>query len=121
MRIIRSGLFLMKINFIPILLLSSCAIQDRPLITRGLPKSEREFYITQNGYFIPWPQREAFIDGKIQIGMSKEMVFQLIGTPDRTFNSDCVWEYADRKGSTLLHLIFDNKKDTIMSLIGNIN
>ncbi len=117
----RSGRFLNNIKFLPIYLITSCAIQDRPLLTRGLPKSEREFYIMQNGYYMPWNKRQAFINGDIQLGMNKEMVFQMIGTPDRTFNKDCVWEYTDRKGSTILHLIFDNKNDTLMSLIGHVN
>lgn len=118
---INTGHFLTKISALPLFILISCAPQSRPLLARGLPESEREFYVVQNGFFMPWVQRQAFLGGQILPGMSKEMIFQLIGAPDRTFKKDSIWEYIDNRGTTILELVFDNKKDTVLSLTGNVN
>ncbi len=82
----------------------------RPLVSRGLPTEERKDYIIQNGFGIPDNIKQAFLDGFPLEGMSREMVFQLFGNPDRTPGGDTSWEYVNNKGSLITGISFKNDK-----------
>jgi hypothetical protein len=76
---------------------------NRPLVSRGLPADERKDYVIQNGFGIPENIKQAFLDGYVEVGMGRELVFQLYGAPDRTTGGDANWEYVNNKGN-LAHL-----------------
>ncbi len=85
-----------------------------PLTTRGVPADQRRDYIIQNGYGIPEPVKQAFLDGYVVEGMSKELVFHLFGAADRSSEQDDHWEYLNRKGALVTGLYFkDDKVDHI--------
>src|SRR5262245_45969776 len=70
-----------------------------PLVSRGLPADERKDYIIQNGYGIAENIKQSFLNGIVEVGMTKELVFQLYGAPDRTTGRDTNWEYVNSKGN----------------------
>jgi hypothetical protein len=82
----------------------------RPLVFRGLPAEERKDYIIQNGFGIPENIKQAFLDGFVEVGMTREMVFQLYGAPDRTTGGDTNWEYVNSKGGLITGLTFKGEK-----------
>lgn len=91
--------------------LTACASNyTRPLVSRGLPAEERKDYIIQNGFGIPETIKQAFLDGFIEVGMTREMVFQLYGAPDRTTGGDTNWEYVNNKGSLITGITFKGDK-----------
>jgi hypothetical protein len=94
------------------LLVIGCAASNytRPLVSRGLPAEERKDYIIQNGFGIPEPIKQAFLDGYPVEGMAREMVFQLYGNPDRTTGGETTWEYVNNKGSLITGITFKNEK-----------
>lgn len=93
------------------LALSACATgYTRPLVSRGLPAEERKDYIIQNGFGIPENIKQAFLDGYVEVGMAREMVFQLYGAPDRTTGGDTNWEYVNSKGSLITGITFKGDK-----------
>ena len=83
---------------------------NRPLVSRGLPADERKDYIVQNGYGIPENIKQSFLNGVVEVGMTKELVFQLYGAPDRTTGKDTNWEYVNSKGSLITGISFKNDK-----------
>lgn len=92
-------------------MLAACAsTYSRPLVTRGLPVEERKDYIVQNGYGIPENVKQAFLDGFVEVGMVRELVFQLYGAPDRTTGGDTNWEYVNNKGNLITGITFKNDK-----------
>lgn len=94
-----------------LVLLAACASHyTRPLVSRGLPAEERKDYIIQNGFGIPENVKQAFLDGYVEVGMAREMVFQLYGAPDRTTSGDTNWEYVNNKGSLITGISFKNDK-----------
>jgi hypothetical protein len=99
------------------LMMACAATYNRPLITRGLPANERKDYIVQNGYGIPETLKQSFLEGFVLPGMSKELVFQLYGAPDRSGDSDSYWEYVNGKG--VIVTAFKFKGDKVDSLIGD--
>lgn len=82
----------------------------RPLVSRGLPAEERKDYIIQNGFGIPENIKQAFLDGYVEVGMAREMVFQLYGAPDRTTGGDTNWEYVNNKGNLITGITFKGDK-----------
>lgn len=94
-----------------IFIFMACATSyTRPLVTRGLPAEERKDYIIQNGFGIPEPIKQSFLDGYIIEGMAREMVFQLYGNPDRTTTGDTNWEYVNNRGNLITGITFKNDK-----------
>jgi hypothetical protein len=90
---------------------AACASNyTRPLVSRGLPAEERKDYIIQNGFGIPENIKQAFLDGYVEVGMAREMVFQLYGAPDRTTGGDTNWEYVNNKGNLITGITFKNDK-----------
>lgn len=94
------------------LFLFGCATTAKPLVSRGLPADERKHYIIQNGYGIPEPLKNSFLDGYPDLGMSRELIFQLYGAPDRSSESDATWEYVNRRGQVVTGFKFQNEKVT---------
>ena len=93
------------------LALGACATgYTRPLVSRGLPAEERKDYIIQNGFGIPENVKQAFLDGYVEVGMAREMVFQLYGAPDRTTGGDTNWEYVNSKGNLITGVTFKGDK-----------
>ena len=91
--------------------LTGCASNyTRPLVSRGLPAEERKDYIIQNGFGIPETIKQAFLDGYVEVGMTREMVFQLYGAPDRTTGGDTNWEYVNSKGNLITGITFKGDK-----------
>jgi len=102
---------LLALAVIASLTLSACASgYTRPLVSRGLPAEERKDYIIQNGFGIPENVKQAFLDGYVEVGMAREMVFQLYGAPDRTTGGDTNWEYVNSKGSLITGITFKGDK-----------
>lgn len=92
-------------------LVMGCASNyNRPLVARGLPPEERKDYVIQNGFGIPEPIKQSFLNGFVEVGMSRELVFQLYGAPDRTSGKDTNWEYVNNRGSLITGLTFKNDK-----------
>lgn len=91
-------------------LLACAQPYNRPLVTRGLSAEERKDYIIQNGFGIPEPVKQAFLDGYVEVGMPREMVFQLYGAPNRTSEADANWEYVNRRGNLVTGVTFKNEK-----------
>jgi hypothetical protein len=92
-------------------LVAGCASSyNRPLVARGLPADERKDYIIQNGYGIPENIKQSFLDGFVEVGMNKELVFQLYGAPDRSTGGDTNWEYVNSKGILITGITFKNDK-----------
>jgi hypothetical protein len=83
---------------------------SRPLVSRGLPADERKDYVIQNGFGIPENIKQAFLDGYVEVGMARELVFQLYGAPDRTTGGDANWEYVNTKGNLITGVSFKNDK-----------
>ena len=83
---------------------------SRPLVSRGLPADERKDYVIQNGFGIPEDIKQAFLDGFVEVGMGRELVFQLYGAPDRTTGGDTNWEYVNNKGNLITGITFKNDK-----------
>ena len=93
------------------LFITGCASNyNRPLVARGLPADERKDYIIQNGFGIPENIKEAFLSGYVEVGMARELVFQLYGAPDRTSGGDTNWEYVNPKGNLITGITFKNDK-----------
>lgn len=100
------------------MVLSACASSyTRPLVSRGLPSEERKDYIIQNGFGIPENVKQAFLDGFVEVGMSREMVFQLYGAPDRTTAGDTNWEYVNGRGNLITGITF--KADKVEKVYGD--
>ena len=94
-----------------LVVLAACASgYTRPLVSRGLPSEERKDYIIQNGFGIPENIKQAFLEGFVEVGMAREMVFQLYGAPDRTTGGDTNWEYVNNKGNLITGITFKNDK-----------
>jgi hypothetical protein len=90
---------------------AACASHyTRPLVSRGLPAEERKDYIIQNGFGIPENVKQAFLEGFVETGMTREMVFQLYGAPDRTTGGDTNWEYLNNKGNLITGVTFKGDK-----------
>ena len=98
-------------------LLACAPAYTRPLVSRGLPVEERKDYIIQNGYGIPETIKQAFLEGFVEVGMAKELVFQLYGTPDRTTGGDTNWEYVNNKGNLITGITF--KADKVEKIYGD--
>ena len=99
-------------------LLAACTSNyTRPLVARGLPAEERKDYIIQNGFGIPENIKQAFLEGYVEVGMAREMVFQLYGSPDRTTGGDTNWEYVNNKGNLITGITF--KADKVEKLYGD--
>jgi hypothetical protein len=100
------------------LLVLACASNyTRPLVSRGLPAEERKDYIIQNGYGIPENIKQAFLEGYVEVGMARELVFQLYGAPDRTTGGDTNWEYVNNKGNLITGITF--KADKVEKVYGD--
>jgi hypothetical protein len=94
-----------------LVLLLACANQyTKPLVTRGLSPVERKDYIIQNGFGLTEPVKQAFLDGFVEVGMPREMVFQLYGAPDRSSESDTKWEYVNRSQNLVTGINFKNDR-----------
>lgn len=91
-------------------LLACAQPYNRPLVSRGLSAEERKDYIIQNGFGIPEPVKQAFLDGFVEVGMPREMVFQLYGAPNRTSEADANWEYVNNRGNLVTGISFKNDK-----------
>ena len=99
------------------MLLACAPTYTRPLVSRGLPAEERKDYIIQNGYGIPENVKQAFLDGFVEVGMARELVFQLYGAPDRTTGGDTNWEYVNNSGNLITGITF--KADKVEKLYGD--
>ena len=93
------------------LVVVACASSyNRPLVSRGLPAEERKDYIIQNGFGIPENIKQSFLDGYVEVGMARELVFQLYGAPDRTTGKDTNWEYVNNQGNLITGITFKDDK-----------
>lgn len=100
------------------LVIAACASSyTRPLVSRGLPAEERKDYIIQNGFGIPENIKQAFLDGFVEVGMARELVFQLYGAPDRTTGGDTNWEYVNNRGNLITGITF--KADKVEKVYGD--
>ncbi len=99
------------------MLLACAQAYTRPLVSRGLPAEERKDYIIQNGYGIPENVKQSFLDGFVEVGMARELVFQLYGAPDRTTGGDTNWEYVNNKGNLITGITF--KADKVEKVYGD--
>lgn len=90
---------------------------NRPLVSRGLPAEERKDYIIQNGFGIPENIKQSFLDGYVEVGMGRELVFQLYGAPDRTSGKDTNWEYVNNRGNLITGITF--KADKVEKVYGD--
>jgi hypothetical protein len=99
------------------MLLACAPAYTRPLVSRGLPAEERKDYIIQNGYGIPDNIKQSFLDGYVEVGMARELVFQLYGAPDRTTGGDTNWEYVNNSGNLITGITF--KADKVEKLYGD--
>jgi hypothetical protein len=114
-----------RANRLPVLLAAGCLAilaacaspYTRPLVSRGLPAEERKDYIIQNGFGIPENIKQAFLEGYVEVGMAREMVFQLYGAPDRTTGGDTNWEYVNNKGNLITGITF--KADKVEKVYGD--
>ena len=98
--------------------MAACASNyTRPLVTRGLPAEERKDYIIQNGYGLAENVKQSFLDGFVEVGMARELVFQLYGAPDRTTGGDTNWEYVNNKGNLITGITF--KTDKVEKVYGD--
>ena len=101
-----------------VLVVLACASSyNRPLVSRGLPVEERKDYIIQNGFGIPENIKQSFLDGYVEVGMARELVFQLYGAPDRTTGGDTNWEYVNNKGNLITGITF--KIDKVEKVYGD--
>lgn len=121
-RKVRSGLQACRFGLLTTLafvgILTACTSNyTRPLVARGLPPDERKDYIIQNGFGIPENIKQAFLEGYVEVGMAREMVFQLYGSPDRTTGGDTNWEYVNNKGNLITGITF--KADKVEKLYGD--
>lgn len=104
--------------FLAAALLVACASNyNRPLVARGLPPDERKDYIIQNGFGIPENIKQSFLDGFVEVGMGRELVFQLYGAPDRTSGKDTNWEYVNNRGNLITGITF--KSDKVEKVYGD--
>lgn len=92
------------------LLLGCAPTYMPPLTSRGIPAEERRDFIIQNGFGIPEPVKQAFLDGYLVEGMPKELVFHLFGAPDRASDKDALWEYVNRKGQLITSVRYKDDK-----------
>lgn len=99
------------------LLLACAPAYTRPLVSRGLPAEERKDYIIQNGYGIPENIKQSFLEGFVEVGMARELVFQLYGAPDRTTGGDSNWEYVNNNGNLITGITF--KADKVEKVYGD--
>lgn len=98
-------------GFAGLLVLLACASSyNRPLVSRGLPAEERKDFIIQNGFGIPENIKQSFLDGYVEVGMARELVFQLYGAPDRTTGKDTNWEYVNNRGTLITGITFKDDK-----------
>jgi hypothetical protein len=98
------------VALLALLALGCASSYNRPLVSRGLPADERKDYVIQNGFGIPENIKQAFLDGFVEVGMARELVFQLYGAPDRTTGGDANWEYVNNKGNLITGVSFKNDK-----------
>lgn len=99
------------------LILACASNYNRPLVSRGLPADERKDYIIQNGFGIPENIKQSFLDGFVEVGMARELVFQLYGAPDRTSGHDTNWEYVNNRGNLITGITF--KADKVEKVYGD--
>lgn len=99
------------------LVIGCASSYNRPLVSRGLPPEERKDYIIQNGYGIPENIKQSFLAGFVEVGMTRELVFQLYGAPDRTSGKDTNWEYVNNKGTLITGITF--KTDKVEKVYGD--
>ena len=99
------------------MLLACAQAYTRPLVSRGLPAEERKDYIIQNGYGLAENVKQSFLDGFVEVGMARELVFQLYGAPDRTTGGDTNWEYVNNKGNLITGITF--KADKVEKVYGD--
>jgi len=85
--------------------LISCAgkHQSPVLIERsGIKEDEREFHVVQEGYGIDANLKKSFLAGYVALGMNKNLVSLLWGTPDRELDNGLTWEYLNSKTDELI-------------------
>lgn len=117
-RIMRASLSTAILSAVFMAILLACApTYTRPLVSRGLPAEERKDYIIQNGFGIPENIKQSFLDGFVEVGMARELVFQLYGAPDRTTGGDTNWEYVNNSGNLITGITF--KADKVEKLYGD--
>lgn len=117
-RIMRASFSTAILSAVCMAMLLACApTYTRPLVTRGLPAEERKDYIIQNGFGIPENIKQSFLDGFVEVGMARELVFQLYGAPDRTTGGDTNWEYVNNSGNLITGITF--KADKVEKLYGD--
>lgn len=107
---VKSRLAAASLALLLALALGCASSYNRPLVSRGLPADERKDYIIQNGFGIPENIKQAFLDGFVEVGMGRELVFQLYGAPDRTTGGDTNWEYVNNKGNLITGITFKGDK-----------
>lgn len=94
-----------------VLFVMGCASNyTRPLVTRGLPEEERKDYVIQNGFGMPENIKQAFLEGYPEVGMARELIYQMYGSPDRASEGDTHWEYVNNKGTVVTGFVFKNDK-----------
>jgi len=103
---------------IPLLaLLLGCAANEAHLSDRGLTPKDRTEYLDQKGFGLPKNVQNDFLEGRVAPGMTRDMVLHLFGPPDRTAETDQVWEYVDAKGRDVTGMRF--KGDKLIEVYGD--
>jgi len=91
-------------KFFLFLLLIGCASVSNnsfSLVNGGMSSSERKTYIKGNGIGFSDESKEAFVEGRIIIGMHKNLVYRLYGEPfNRNFNQ---WIYKDKSKTYIVN------------------
>ena len=127
-----------RILFPLLLLLAFAGCVSRAVVRGALSPKEREEYVEQTGALIPQRLKDSFVAGKLETGMTKEMVVFLCGQPDRTENErytiswtahgdslpaladsrDSLWNYFASDSSTIrTGMLF--RGDTLVQMVGD--
>jgi len=87
---------LINIKLLLVIFLIGCSVNNFSLLNGGMSTPDRKNYVKARGIGFPNESKKAFIEGKIIIGMHKNLVLRLYGAPDQVAKEDNQWMYADK-------------------------
>jgi len=84
--------------------LISCAKHQSPILIErsGIKEDERPYHVEEEGYGIETQLKKSFLAGHVALGMNKNLVSLLWGTPDRELDNGLTWEYLNSKTGELI-------------------
>ena len=85
-----------------------------PLTDNGLSKKERELKVEFYGFFLTKEVKKNYLAGKICIGMTKDLIYELFGLPDSRIEDK--WIYFDKEMNTRMLIIY-NSRDIVQRFI----